>query len=52
MAPSFVVGQLCDVVDLDGPINLREDYSPSVVYENGCIWCPETLWGNPAAVTS
>ncbi|MEP7185265.1 MAG: dipeptide epimerase [Rhodanobacter sp.] len=52
MAPSFVVGQLCDVVDLDGPINLREDYTPSVVYENGAIWCPETLWGSPLSGTS
>jgi len=52
MAPSFVVGQLCDVVDLDGPINLREDYSPSVVYEDGSIWCPEKLWGNPLQPTS
>ena len=48
MAPSFVVGQLCDVVDLDGPISLLEDYAPSVVYENGTIWCPEALWGNPS----
>ncbi|WP_130617933.1 dipeptide epimerase [Dyella amyloliquefaciens] len=48
MAPSFVVGQLCDVVDLDGPINLREDYSPSVVYEDGKIWCPDNLWGGPS----
>ncbi len=52
MAPSFVVGQLCDVVDLDGPINLREDYSPSVVYENGTIWCPEPLWGSPLSTAS
>ena len=26
MAPAFVVGQLCDVVDLDGPISLIADY--------------------------
>lgn len=47
MAPSFVVGQLCDVVDLDGPLSLVADYTPSVVYENGTIWCPDTLWGSP-----
>jgi L-alanine-DL-glutamate epimerase-like enolase superfamily enzyme len=52
MAPSFVVGQLCDVVDLDGPISLLEDYSPPVVYEDGTIWCPEALWGSPSLATS
>jgi L-alanine-DL-glutamate epimerase-like enolase superfamily enzyme len=48
MAPSFVVGQLCDVVDLDGPVNLLADYSPSVEYQDGRIWCPESLWGGPS----
>ncbi len=48
MAPSFVVGQLCEVVDLDGPLSLTEDFVPSVVYDEGRIWCPETLWGGPA----
>lgn len=47
MAPSFVVGQLCDVVDLDGPLSLIDDFSPPVVYDNGRIWCPEVLWGGP-----
>ncbi len=49
MAPAFVVGQLCDVVDLDGPVSLTADYSPPVVYTDGTIWCPETLWGGPSA---
>lgn len=48
MGPAFVVGQLCDVVDLDGPLGLLVDHSPSVVYEDGAIWCPEALWGGPA----
>lgn len=52
MAPSFVVGQLCDVVDLDGPISLLADYSPSVVYEDGTVWCPDALWGGPLPVAS
>lgn len=50
MAPAFVVGQLCDVVDLDGPISLREDYSPSVIYQDGSIDCPATLWGGAQAM--
>jgi L-alanine-DL-glutamate epimerase-like enolase superfamily enzyme len=52
MAPSFVVGQLCDVVDVDGPISLLADYSPSVVYEDGTVWCPDALWGGPLPVAS
>jgi hypothetical protein len=45
MAPAFVVGQLCDVVDLDGPISLLEDYTPSVTYDDGSVWCSEAVWG-------
>ena len=45
MAPAFVVGQLCDVVDLDGPISLTDDYAPPVVYEDGSVWCAEAVWG-------
>jgi L-Ala-D/L-Glu epimerase len=45
MAPAFVLGQLCDVVDLDGPIFLTHDRTPSVRYENGAIICPAAIWG-------
>ncbi|MBS0419950.1 MAG: dipeptide epimerase [Proteobacteria bacterium] len=47
MAPSYLVGQLCHVVDLDGPIFLRNDRVPSVRYENGNIYCPDAVWGAP-----
>ena len=30
MAPGFVLGQLCDIVDLDGPIFLTRDRKPGV----------------------
>jgi L-Ala-D/L-Glu epimerase len=46
MAPSFLVGQLCDVVDLDGPIFLSNDRTPSMDYENGMITCPQGVWGD------
>ena len=49
MAPGFVVGQLCDVVDLDGPIFLAEDRSPSVIYDNGMVWSPAAVWGGAHA---
>jgi L-alanine-DL-glutamate epimerase-like enolase superfamily enzyme len=48
MAPSFLVGQLCDVVDLDGPALLKIDRSTPVRYFDGKISCPEELWGGRA----
>jgi len=47
MAPSYLVGQLCDIVDLDGPVFLVADRTHSVHYENGNILCPDTVWGAP-----
>jgi L-alanine-DL-glutamate epimerase-like enolase superfamily enzyme len=47
MAPSFLVGQMCKVVDLDGPVFLSSDRSPAVRYVGGMISCPEQLWGAP-----
>jgi L-Ala-D/L-Glu epimerase / N-acetyl-D-glutamate racemase len=46
MAPAFLVGQLCGVVDLDAPICLEADRLPSVSYVDGEIHCPAELWGN------
>jgi L-alanine-DL-glutamate epimerase-like enolase superfamily enzyme len=45
MAPAFVVGQLCDVVDLDGPLLLSADRVPSVEYVDGYIYCDQEVWG-------
>jgi len=44
-APAFVLGQLCDVVDLDGPVFLVADRTPSVKYEDGYITCGDEVWG-------
>lgn len=44
-APAFVLGQLCDVVDLDGPVFLARDRQPSVRYEDGYIRCGDEVWG-------
>ncbi|HWK48405.1 MAG TPA: enolase C-terminal domain-like protein, partial [Steroidobacter sp.] len=49
MAPGFLLAQLCDLVDLDGPLVLATDRSPSVSYENGHISCPDSLWGAAVA---
>ncbi|MCR6663622.1 MAG: dipeptide epimerase [Luteimonas sp.] len=47
-APAFVLGQFCDVVDLDGPIFLVRDRTPSVRYEDGYIHCDGEVWGAKA----
>jgi len=46
MAPSFVVAQLCDLVDIDGPLLLKYDRLNGLVYEFGAvsIFRPE-FWG-------
>lgn len=50
MAPGFILAQLCDICDLDGPILLAKDFDPPVTYSEGTIWCDETLWGAEAKV--
>jgi L-alanine-DL-glutamate epimerase-like enolase superfamily enzyme len=45
MAPSLVVGQLCDIVDLDGPTFLASDRPGAVVYADGKIGAGLTDWG-------
>jgi L-alanine-DL-glutamate epimerase-like enolase superfamily enzyme len=46
MAPAFIVAQLCDYVDLDGPIFLAQDRSPSVTYDAGSVFCGDGIWGD------
>jgi L-alanine-DL-glutamate epimerase-like enolase superfamily enzyme len=45
MGAAFVVGQLCDVVDLDGPISLLNDREPPVRYRDGLVFCDDAVWG-------
>jgi L-alanine-DL-glutamate epimerase-like enolase superfamily enzyme len=52
MAPAFVVGQLCDVVDLDGPIFLAQDRTPGMTYTDGAAWSGDDVWGATHAVSS
>ena len=47
-APGFVLGQVCDLVDLDGPTFLAADRVPSVVYANGTVWSGPEVWGSGA----
>jgi L-alanine-DL-glutamate epimerase-like enolase superfamily enzyme len=46
MAPGFVLGQTCDIVDLDGPYGLAEDPLAEHIYRDGAIFVPEGLWGS------
>jgi len=46
MAPSFVVAQLCDYVDIDGPLLLKYDRPDGISYSSGIaeVFDPK-LWG-------
>ena len=46
MAPSFVVAQLCDFVDIDGPLLLKYDMPNGLTYLNGVVeGFDPALWG-------
>lgn len=45
MAPAFLLGQICDFADLDGPLFLDKDRALAARYSEGFITCPESLWG-------
>ena len=49
MAPGFVLAQLCDYVDLDGPYGLNEDPLVDGIYSDGKIFVPESLWGGTSS---
>jgi L-alanine-DL-glutamate epimerase-like enolase superfamily enzyme len=49
MAPAYIVGQQCDVVDLDGPTFLTADRTPSCEYRDGRISCSDDVWGSRLA---
>lgn len=46
MAPSFVLAQLCDFVDIDGPLLLKYDHPDGLDYHKGEVGVfDSTLWG-------
>ena len=47
-APAFVLGQICDLVDLDGPTFLVQDRAPTVRYDEGQLWAGPEVWGSGA----
>ncbi|MDI9239816.1 dipeptide epimerase [Lysobacter sp. LF1] len=48
MAPGFVLGQHCDIVDLDGAQFLTHDREPGVIYADGHVRSPDAVWGGAA----
>ena len=46
MAPSHVLAQLCDFVDIDGPLLIKKDRDGGLVYERGLVTLPaKHFWG-------
>ncbi len=46
MAPSHVLAQLCDFVDIDGPLLIKEDREGGLVYDHGMVSLPPShFWG-------
>ncbi len=46
MAPSHVIAQLCDLVDIDGPLLIKNDRKGGLIYERGMVTVPEAhFWG-------
>jgi L-alanine-DL-glutamate epimerase-like enolase superfamily enzyme len=45
MAPAFLLGQVCDLVDLDAPLFLAQDRVPAVAYDGGLLHCDPAVWG-------
>ena len=51
-APGFVLGQIADLVDLDGPTFLSTDRAPSVTYSDGTLFAGPEVWGAGAIVAA
>lgn len=46
MAPSHVIAQLCDYVDIDGPLLIKADRPGGLIYDHGMVSLPDTrFWG-------
>ncbi|MDJ0751250.1 MAG: dipeptide epimerase [Woeseiaceae bacterium] len=48
MAPHHVIAQLCDFVDIDGPLLIRTDRPGGLHYDKGIVTLPSRpFWGQP-----
>jgi L-alanine-DL-glutamate epimerase-like enolase superfamily enzyme len=48
MAPAWILGQLCDLNDLDGTLFISRDRVPAMVFEGGKVSYPGNGWGAAA----
>lgn len=48
MAPAWILGQLCDINDLDGTLFIARDRKPSIRFEQGKVSYPDHGWGAPS----
>ncbi len=48
MAPAWILGQLCDINDLDGTLFITRDRKPAMAFENGKVSYPDAGWGAAA----
>lgn len=47
MAPAWLLAQICDYADIDGPLSLQNDREHAAQYSGGFVSCPPAAWGNP-----
>jgi L-Ala-D/L-Glu epimerase / N-acetyl-D-glutamate racemase len=45
MAPAWILGQQCDINDLDGTLFIARDRKPSMLFESGKVSYPDHGWG-------
>ena len=48
MAPAWILGQLCDISDLDGTLFISRDREVAMVFDNGKVSYPDRGWGAAA----
>jgi L-alanine-DL-glutamate epimerase-like enolase superfamily enzyme len=46
MAPAWILGQVCDINDLDGTLFITRDRVPAMVFEQGKVHYPDSGWGS------
>jgi len=45
MVPALLLGQCCEIVDIDGPLFLASDRKPQISYDRGYVSAPQDIWG-------
>ena len=46
MAPAWILGQLCDINDLDGTLFIARDRVPAMAFDQGRVSYPDGGWGS------